>query len=276
MCICTRRERIYCASPHASLFTLRGSTMQDMRFSERVLLNRERFTDFEETFSLYVLANPEEASSRTISDLAHAFHISPNAIMRFSHKLGYEGFSDMRLSLGRDAAMAKDNTKPTSTQRLVDKTLSLCENTSAQDQAAHLIASARRVAFFAVGETAYIVHAFANRMTDFDEKTHFMTYENQIRRELEHGDGLVLVLVSLSGETAQVVNFAREAWRRSVPTVTLTDLHPCTLTQYATVALYCCSPTRRIGDITVTDLTPLAAALTSLEHSYLREIGVVE
>lgn len=249
--------------------------MDAARFSERVLLNRERFTDFEETFSLYVLANPQEASGRTVSDLASSFHISPNAIMRFSRKLGYEGFSDMRLSIAREVAERAAKAPSTSTQELAQRTFALCHKPDVEARAARLLAAAKRVVFYAVGETAYVAHAFANRMTDFDEKTHFLTYENQMRRELAHGRGLVLVLVSLTGETAQVVRFAREARERGIDVISVTDLHSNTLAQYASVALYCCSPAQRIDGITVTDLTPLAATLTLLERAYLRELGVM-
>lgn len=137
------------------------------------------------------------------------------------------------------------------------------------------MAQARQVVIFAVGETAYAAHAFARRMAEFDSKTQFVTYENQVRREMERtGGGVLLLLVSLSGGTPQVVSIARHAAERGVDIVSITDLHPCELAQYARVALYCCSPQRSVDGINLTDLTPLMAALTSLELAYLREIGV--
>lgn len=249
-------------------------------FSERVLLNRERFTEFEETFSLYVLANPAEAAGRTVSDLASSFHISPNAIMRFSRKLGYEGFSDMRLSLGHEVEDARRRAGGEAggvpdTVELVRRTLELCRKPDVERRAARLMAQARQIVIFAVGETAYPVHAFARRIAEFDSKSQFVTYENQVRRETERtGRGALLLLVSLSGETAQVVNLARYAAEHGVDIISLTDLHPCELAQYARVALYCCSPQRSVDGINLTDLTPLMAALTSLEGAYLRELGI--
>lgn len=250
-------------------------------FSERVLLNRERFTEFEETFSLYVLSNPAEAAGRTVSDLASSFHISPNAIMRFSRKLGYEGFSDMRLSLGHEVEEARQRVEAgardggTGTAELVRRTLELCCKPAVEQRAARLMAQARQIVIFAVGETAYPVHAFARRIAEFDSKSQFVTYENQVRRETERtGRGALLLLVSLSGETAQVVNLARYAAEHGVDIISLTDLHPCELAQYARVALYCCSPQRSVDGINLTDLTPLMAALTSLEGAYLRELGI--
>ena len=253
--------------------------MEQASFSQRVLLNRERFTDFEETFSLYVLSNPVEATSRTISDLASSFHIAPNAIMRFSRKIGYKSFSDMRFSLAREAAERSDKAPDKDMAieaEVVTHTLELCCRPELEARAARMLAAAHRVIFYAVGETAYLTHAFANRLNNFDEKIHFLTYENQISRELERSseDGLLLVLVSLTGETSQVVRFASEAAKRGVGVITLTDLHPNTLAHHATLALYCCSAPRRLNGITITDLTPLVAALTALERAYLSELGV--
>lgn len=251
------------------------------RFADRVLLNRERFTEFEETFSLYVLANPAEAAERTVADLASSFHISPNAIVRFARKLGYEGFSDMRLSLAHEVrearAASEDVGSPgAGTLELVRRTLEVCGESPVMGRAIRALAQARQVLIFAVGETAYAAHAFARRISQFDGKFQFVTYENQVRREMDHDlEGTVLVLVSLSGETAQVVSLAKEAAEKGVGVISLTDLHPCSLAQYARLALYCCSPARRIDDVTTTDLTPLMAALTQIESCYLREIGVL-
>ena len=251
------------------------------RFSERVLLNRERFTEFEETFSLYVLANPAEASARTVADLASSFHISPNAIVRFSRKLGYEGFSDMRLSLAhevREAEAGQAGADPAGlgTLELVRRTLEVCGESPVMGRAIRALAQARQVLIFAVGETAYVAHAFARRISQIDGQFQFVTYENQVRREMDHDlEGSVLVLVSLSGETAQVVGLAKGAAEKGVCVISLTDLHPCSLAQYARLALYCCSPARRIDDVTTTDLTPLMAALTQIESCYLREIGAL-
>lgn len=184
--------------------------MEYASFSERVTLERERFTEFEEAFSLYAIANPEEVASQTIKDLAATFHIAPNAIMRLARKLDYEGFSEMRLALKREGGIStacqaahekggreRAASRP-GTLALVEKTLRLCCTRDHLLPAARILTGSKRTVFYAVGETAYITHAFANRMSDFDEKTHFLTYENQIRRELAHRDGLALVLVSLS------------------------------------------------------------------------------
>ena len=253
------------------------------RFSERVLLNRERSTEFEETFSLYVLANPAEAAGRTVANLASSFHISPNAIVRFSRKLGYEGFSDMRLSLAHEVREARDRDEsevrgsPTpGTLELVRRTLEVCGESPVLGRAIRTLVQARQVLIFAVGETAYAAHAFARRISQLDGKFQFVTYENQVRREMDHDlEGTALVLVSLSGETTQVVDLAREAAEKGVCVISLTDLHPCSLAQYARLALYCCSPARKIDDVTATDLTPLMAALTQIEACYLRETGVL-
>lgn len=251
-------------------------------FSERVLLNRERLTEFEEAFARFVLRDPKKASGETISSLAQRFYVSPNSIVRLAKKLGYGGFSDMRVSLSHEVMSGEEASGPAvegapDTGELVRKTLELCCDPRAQARAIRLMRAASRISFYAVGETAYVVQAYAQLFENFDSKSQFVTYENQLRREIERGPrSQLLFLVSLSGETGQLVGAARQAAEAGVPVISMTDLHRNTLAGLATASLFCCSPQRHLGQTNVTDLTPLAAALTSLQWAYVSELGLTE
>lgn len=249
--------------------------MDPLTFSERVLVSRDGFTEFEEKFSAYLLDRPLEATSRTISSLSSEFHISPNAIVRLSHKLGYEGFSDMRISLRNDARRAQDagNPKTGSTLDLVSRTESICRHSKAMSHAARLMKKSDRVALFAVGETAFPAHAFASRMGGIDNKTRFMTYENEMRRTIDLPGRTLAIFVSLSGETPQVLNMAHAALERGIETISLTHLHPNSLSVLTKLQLWCFSPHKTYGDVNLTDLTPVMAALTFLEQSYLQSLS---
>lgn len=250
-------------------------------FSERALLNQERLTEFEEAFVRFVLRDPEKASRQTITGLAQRFYVSPNSIVRLARKLGYGGFSDMRVSLSHEVMSGEGPAGPAvrgapDTGGLVRRTLELCCDPRAQARAIRLMRAASRVSLYAVGETAYVAQAYAQLLENFDSKTQFVTYENQLRREIERGPrSQLLFLVSLSGETAQVVGAARQAREAGVPIVSMTDLHRNTLASLATVPLFCCSPQRHVGATNVTDLTPLAAALTSLQWAYVSALGLL-
>ncbi len=257
-------------------------------FSERVLLNEERLTEFEEAFCRFVLSEPATASGETISSLAKRFYVSPNSIMRLARKLGYDGFSDMRYSLAHEvrssdrtghSLIGEEAISDESAAKLIDervhRTIAHCCAERRLRRAVRLMVAADEIVFFGVGETAHVAHAVAQAIGGVDGKTSFVTYENQLRREIGRADGLLLLLASLSGETPQVVNLAREAIEAKVPLVTMTDLSDNTLASMATVSLYCCSPQFNIGGANLTDLTPLLAALTALERSYLAAIGVI-
>ena len=248
--------------------------MSRSTFSERVLLNEDRFTDFEEELTRFALAHPQEVSATTIKGLAERFYVSPNSIMRLARKLGYEGFSDMRISLAHEMGQGPTEAVPT-TEALVRKTFELCCREDRQRKASAMMRSAERVAIFAVGETAYAAHAFARVFEAFDNKTEFVTYENQVRHEIARGRGLLLFAISMSGETPQVVNVAREAKERGVPVLSMTDLSHNSLVRNATLSLFCCSPQEHVDGINITDLTPLFAAMMSFERCYLGSLGVL-
>ena len=59
------------------------------------------FTKGEQQIADYILNNPEEALSKTASELASASHTSSAAIVRFSRKIGYDGYSDMKVGLAK-------------------------------------------------------------------------------------------------------------------------------------------------------------------------------
>lgn len=252
--------------------------MQLPTFAERVLMNRERFTEFEETFALYVQANPSEAATQTVAMLAQSFHIAPNAIVRFAHKLGYAGFSDMRISISHELEMntatSQQSNDPRSHVRAhVERTLDLCCGSNVLERASRRMDAAKSILIFAVGETAYIAQAFARRISEFDGKTQFYTYENQVRRELDRANSPLLMLISLSGQTPQVLGLARHALAKNIEIISLTHLAPSPLSQLSSISLHCSSPQRFIGNANLTDLTPLLAALSTLELTYLQHIG---
>lgn len=248
--------------------------MELSTFSERVLLNEDRLTDFEEEFARYSLEHPDVVAEDTIKGLAERFFVSPNSIMRLAKKLGYEGFSDMRLSLAHEADRGADDGFP-ATEGLVRRTYKLCCKRDSQLKACKMMHDAERVAFFAVGETAYAASVFAKVLGAFDNKSDFVTYENQMRHEIDRGRGMLLFAVSMSGETPQIVNAAREAREKHIPVISMTDLTHNSLVRTADLSLFCCSPQEYVDGVNITDLTPLFAAMTSFEHTYLEGLGVL-
>jgi RpiR family transcriptional regulator, murPQ operon repressor len=65
----------------------------------------EKFTKTEEKISTYILENINEVIYDSVQNIAIKVNTSPAAIIRFSKKLGYDGFRELKLDI------AKDNSK---------------------------------------------------------------------------------------------------------------------------------------------------------------------
>ena len=59
------------------------------------------FTSTELKIADYILNNPQEFLDKTASQLAQLTETSPAAIIRFSKKIGFDGFSDMKVGLAK-------------------------------------------------------------------------------------------------------------------------------------------------------------------------------
>lgn len=60
-----------------------------------------RLTDVEKKVAAYLLANGEKVVYMTVSELAEATGVAPSGIIRFCKKVGYAGYSDLKISLAR-------------------------------------------------------------------------------------------------------------------------------------------------------------------------------
>lgn len=59
------------------------------------------FTPKEQQIADYILNNPEQALNKTVGELARLSGTSPAAIVRFSHRIGFESFSAMKVGLAK-------------------------------------------------------------------------------------------------------------------------------------------------------------------------------
>lgn len=64
----------------------------------------ENCTATEKKLAVYILKNPEEVTQSSAQTLAQNAGVSPAAVVRFSHKLGYKGFTALKVDLARDSA----------------------------------------------------------------------------------------------------------------------------------------------------------------------------
>lgn len=86
----------------------------------------EEFTKTEQDIAVYIINHPQDAARRPITSIAQASGTSKSALIRFSQKIGYKGFSEFRFDLSRflvgsNGIDITQEEKPTPVTAIADK-----------------------------------------------------------------------------------------------------------------------------------------------------------
>lgn len=146
------------------------------------LRRKNGFTDTEEALADYILAHTDEVAEMNIGVLSASAHTSNAAVVRLCRKVGLDGYRDFRIALARELERARTHVldvnpdKPfiegantrdilssiaALTRQAVDASYTMA-NTASIHKAARLLRGARRIAYYAIGDTAITVEGFTN------------------------------------------------------------------------------------------------------------------
>lgn len=146
------------------------------------LKHKSGFTDTEEALADYILEHTDEVAEMNISVLSSSAHTSNAAVVRLCRKMGLDGYRDFRITLARELERARSHVldvnpdKPfiegTNTPDILSSIAALSRqaidasyamvSASSVRKAARLMQGARRIAFYAIGDTAVTVEGFSN------------------------------------------------------------------------------------------------------------------
>ena len=87
---------------------------------EKILMNPldkiqsyfENFTKTEQEIAIYIINHPLETARKDINTIAKNTHSSKSALIRFSQKMGYSGFSEFRFDLSRSLVTVNGQETP--------------------------------------------------------------------------------------------------------------------------------------------------------------------
>ncbi|VDG18930.1 MurR/RpiR family transcriptional regulator [Lactobacillus plantarum] [Lactiplantibacillus mudanjiangensis] len=238
-------------------------------FEQHVLNAEYKLNETEEAIISYIKANQETVSHMSIGKLATATYVAPNAITRLCKKLSYDGFVALKLALRDTNAIDQWGSEQLLQQAIINRNFDLIDE-QREDAVIEAMMIAKKNFFFAVGETAYVAQNFADIFNAADQKTQFVTYENQIIYEIENDSNLTIFCISQSGETAQTLRVAKAARANQQTIISLTGLQANTLSRLADIALYSYAQLKMWRGYNLTDKTPLFIIMKALFDRYFR------
>ncbi len=206
----------------------------------------------------YLLAHPSQAVNMGVQEIAEKAHTSAAALIRLSRRLGYSGYSDLRMSLAREVfssetegeevpitTLAEHATVSSVVQTLVEGTADtirgiqrVLSHTAVQD-AVSMITRSSRVVISGVGASGIVA-------TDFQQKLArlgiYAVYTSDPDMQVVLACSLtrddLLIAISYSGESESILKVAREARNNSASLLSITRIGGNSLSRLSNTVLH--------------------------------------
>ena len=190
----------------------------------------------------YIDSHRLECSQCTIEELARKCSVSRTTILRFTKKLSMDGFSELKIHLKMEIADSKKPTRDIVKEVCSDYRKRIDEmEKNDYAEVCRLIYEAKRIFVYGSGAVQSFVakefaRAFLSAQICMNQIEGGRGERELISDILREGD--LVIIVSLSGESAHVLEFAKMLNMKGIPIVSMTKLRNNTLAQMSTESLY--------------------------------------
>ncbi|WP_196593863.1 MurR/RpiR family transcriptional regulator [Pectinatus sottacetonis] len=190
----------------------------------------------------YICKNKKKCCHISIYDIAKECNVSRTTVLRFAKKISLDGFSDLKMMLKMELGKEGEDSSADIAKAAVNLCKRVGEEVAGQDftSANKLMYNAKRIFVYSSG---YVQENVANEMKRLFLSCNLLIYEikgiDEFERMLKNIDKTDLfIIISLSGESAHVVEFARKLHMYGVPFISMTRLKSNTLASLSAEHLY--------------------------------------
>ena len=263
--------------PTNALKRWRGQAPKEVIFGmfleERAQKYEYKLNDTDDQIIEYILNNKKLVTTLSIQSLAASLYTVPNTITRLCKKLGYDGYSQLKNSLKEElhTELKEQDIVENSLHTTIQKTFDLIDVDKIQF-VTKILREAKKILFFGVGDSVLFCEMMVKNLKVAGKQTEFSIHPHEIRHginQLKKGD--VLFLISLSGETPQVLEMAELGKRKSIHIISLTHFYRNSLQKLADTNLYCYAPKKHLNGHNVTDQTSPIIVLRTLSEYFWKE-----
>lgn len=200
----------------------------------------QTFTDKERSIADYILQEGDNIRNMNISVLAATVGVSDGTITRFCKKVGSKSFAELKIQLGSAGAGNKIAHSNDLVNQVYDFYKTVIENSNkmmdmkALEDLADQIVQAGNIYVFGVGSSGLTADETMLRLSRMGfhvqsvTDSHLMLIYSSIL-----GPGDLIIAVSISGETSEVVNAVRVAKQNGATAICFTSFTNSTIAQCA-------------------------------------------
>lgn len=229
--------------------------MSDSRYMntlDKIQSHLELLSKSERKVAEVILASPQTAIHSSIATLARMADVSEPTVNRFCRRLDTKGFPDFKLHLAQSLAngtpyvnrnVEEDDSVDSYTSKIFESVMASLDTVKANldiaaiNRAVDLLTQAKKISFFGLGASAAVAHDAMNKFFRFNiPVVYFDDIVMQRMSCMNSGEGDVVVLISHTGRTKNLVEMAHLA-RENDATVLAITSRDTPLAQAATLAL---------------------------------------
>ena len=214
----------------------------------------ENFTKTEEKLSHYILENVNSIIYDSVQDIAAKTNTSPAAVIRFSKKLGYNGFTELKLDLAKDSTeeiplFSEKICQKDSLKTIVKK--SMASDTSAVEQtykllrietlnnAVQAMKSAKRIYLFGISSSGICCLDLAQKLSRVGYNVVFYNdFHMQLAATTYITKDDVALAISYSGNTKEINVAMEQAKSQGATTISITQFIKSPLLKFSDLVLY--------------------------------------
>ncbi len=203
-----------------------------------------------------------------IRELAELCHVSTSTVLRFCGKMGCNGFTEFRYALKNAQKLQAPYMEQNFTRLTIDyleKAERDMELQAKLKQAADILLNAKNVVFYGVGSSGALCQYGARFFSNVGV---YATYMNDpfYPQPKHYFDSAVMMVLSVSGETEQVIRQVAEYKRQKTTIISITNSDKSTIARISDLNFATYMPFMRShSETNDVDLTPQIPTLFILE-----------
>lgn len=213
---------------------------ENMKFRERLIIHEDKLNDTDDQIAEYINQNQEKFCSQSIQKSAEILFTVPNTLVRFSKKLGYEGFSDMKHELkNENSSFTIEGYKEEF--NILDNITKTMDSVDidAINKACRKILETRNTYCIGMGDSIYYTELLRNNLRCIGIKAEYFQHRHDMiysMRNIESKD--VVVVISVSGETPQLIEAVNTAKERGAYIISITNVSINTIAELSNINLH--------------------------------------
>lgn len=210
-----------------------------MGFYVRVKQYSEDFTHSEKRINEYILKNKEEVMNLSAKGLAEKTGTSPASIVRFSRKLGFSGFGELKIEIAKtskvneeqfDTIISKGDSPSDISEKIVNRAVTSLRDTyeliniKDLEQAINFMKEAETIYLFGIGASSLVAMDLMYKLVRINKKVIFNIDSHlQLAATVHITSRDVAIGISYSGKTKEVNQGILKAKEKGARVISITS-----------------------------------------------------